>query len=176
MHKCLKLRLPQSATVSVAVVWHTVTRLWSGLMAVLRTSRSPSCVRASLVVHEGSAVSDDVQSEVLHARSRIIELEETVNQLRGGQSELEKAQARITELVGSNAELQEKLAAASQTVSDLTAERDRLLAEVTAKAPGGDASADNEEPSSKAKNKRSQSCTQPGTIWSASSVKRNVLH
>ncbi|MHB9318811.1 HI1506-related protein [Phytobacter diazotrophicus] len=104
-----------------------------------------------LVVHEGSAVSDDVQSEVLHARSRIIELEETVNQLRGGQSELEKAQARITELVGSNAELQEKLAAASQTISDLTAERDRLRAEVTAKAPGGDASADNEEPSSKAK-------------------------
>ncbi|EMK5110137.1 hypothetical protein V8X86_000831 [Escherichia coli] len=104
-----------------------------------------------LVVHEGSAVSDDVQSEVLHARSRIIELEETVNQLRGGQSELEKAQARITELVGINAELQEKLAAASQTVSDITAERDRLLAEVTAKAPGGDASADSEEPSSKAK-------------------------
>ncbi|XWJ89579.1 HI1506-related protein [Phytobacter ursingii] len=104
-----------------------------------------------LVVHEGSAVSDDVQGELLHARSRIIELEETVNQLRGGQSELEKAQARITELVGINAELQEKLAAASQTVSDMTAERDRLLAEVTAKATGGDASADSEEPSSKAK-------------------------
>lgn len=105
-----------------------------------------------LVVHEGSAVSADVQGELLHAHSRIIDLETSIDQIRtNGQSELEKAQVRITELEASNAELQEKLASANQTASDLTAERDRLLAAAAANAQDSTSSSDSEEPSSKAK-------------------------
>lgn len=54
--------------------------------------------------------------------------------MRGGQSELEKAQARITELEASNADLQQKLDAAIQSGNELTTERDRLQAELLEKA------------------------------------------
>ncbi|OVZ94861.1 hypothetical protein CBW58_01970 [Yersinia frederiksenii] len=80
-----------------------------------------------LVVHEGSAVSADVQGELLDARSRIIDLE------------------------AGNAALQEKLTAATQLVTDLTAERDRLLADAAAKAQDSSSSSESEEQSSKAK-------------------------
>lgn len=105
-----------------------------------------------LVVHQGSTVSDDVHGELQHSRSRIIELEEIIDHMRiSAQSGLDKAQTSITELVASNAELLEQLTVANQTVSDLTVERDRLIAEATAKAQGNDASSDSEEPSSKSK-------------------------
>lgn len=103
-----------------------------------------------LVVHEGSAVSDDVQGELLHARSRIIDLESIIDQMRtADQSELDKAKARITELEAINTELEQKLAGANQTASDLKAECDRLLAE--AKTTDTASSSDSEEQPSKAK-------------------------
>ena len=80
-----------------------------------------------LVVHEGGIVSDDVQSDLQLARSRITELEAT------------------------NADLLEKLTAASQTASDLTTERDRLLAAAADKAQDSSSSSESEEPSSKGK-------------------------
>ncbi|HDL8234134.1 TPA: hypothetical protein PXQ89_000743 [Yersinia enterocolitica] len=98
-----------------------------------------------LVVHQGSAVSDDVQSELLRSRTLIIQLEETIDQLRGGQSELEKAQARITELEASNADLQKKLDAAIQSGNELTTERDRLQAELLEKAAAVTASSPESE-------------------------------
>ncbi|MEN0626024.1 HI1506-related protein [Phytobacter ursingii] len=80
-----------------------------------------------LVVHEGSAVSADVQGELLDARSRIIDLE------------------------AGNAALQEKLTAATQLITDLTAERDRLLADAAAKVQDNAGSSDNDDTSPKAK-------------------------
>ncbi len=103
-----------------------------------------------LVVHEGSAVSDDVQGELLHARSRIIDLESIIDQMRtADQRQLDKAKARITELEAINTELEQKLAGANQTASDLKAECDRLLAE--AKATDNASSTDSEEQPGKAK-------------------------
>ncbi|GJL37206.1 hypothetical protein TUM17576_40260 [Enterobacter hormaechei] len=105
-----------------------------------------------LVVHEGGIVRDDVQSDLQLARSRIIDLEATIDQLRTtGQGERDQAQARITELEATNADLLEKLTAASQTASDLTAERDRLLAAAADKAQDSSSSSESEEPSSKGK-------------------------
>lgn len=105
-----------------------------------------------LVVHEGSAVSADVQGDLMDARSRIIDLEALIDQMRTtGQGERDQAQARITELEAGNAALQEKLTAATQLVTDLTAERDRLLADAAAKAQGNAGSSDNDDTSSKAK-------------------------
>lgn len=97
-----------------------------------------------LVVHQGSAVSEDVQSELLRSRTLIIELEETIDQLRGGQSKLEKAQARITELEASNADLKQKLDAAIQSGNELTTERDRLQAELLEKTAATDSAPETE--------------------------------
>lgn len=105
-----------------------------------------------LVVHEGSAVSADVQGELLDARSRIIDLEALIDRLGiEGQSQLNRAQDRITELEAGNAALQEKLTAATQLITDLTAERDRLLADAAAKVQDNAGSSDNDDTSPKAK-------------------------
>ncbi|HCG2926672.1 TPA: hypothetical protein NJV01_003377 [Escherichia coli] len=106
-----------------------------------------------LVVHQGGAVSDDVQSELLRSRTRIIELEHTIDQLRVGQSELEKAQVRIAGLEAANADLQQKLDAVIQSGNELAEERDRLKAELLAASTAAAPGAEDGESSSKASRK-----------------------
>ncbi len=116
MHKCLKLRLLPSATVSVAAVWHTVTcsvtwpdgSFTDEQIAILRAE-------LALVVHLGTVSGDDDKLKI--AQGRIQELEAVVLQLNDDAAGLK---SQLAEVTADRDRLQEALTAAgSASVSEV---------------------------------------------------------